>query len=171
MRFGATGLTAPSPVCRSHFSRKCYTNVKTDLVAAGVDKIILSQMDMAFMFTYAGGSFIAGRLGDMFPQNIIIAGGLIGSTVCLGLIQYFEWLGVVHYNYQLGFFLFVTAQFIHGLMQATGGPVNTSVMGTTADDLHRKLGFGCLLMCVLVGVACVLARSPQATGSQRRTAA
>ena len=53
----------------AHFSRKCYTNVKMDLVAAGVDKIILSQMDMAFMFTYAIGSFISGRLGDMFPQK------------------------------------------------------------------------------------------------------
>lgn len=53
----------------AHFSRKCYTNVKTDLVAAGVNKIILSQMDMAFMFTYAIGSFISGRLGDMFPQK------------------------------------------------------------------------------------------------------
>ena len=53
----------------AHFSRKCYTNVKTDLVEAGVDKIILSQMDMAFMFTYAIGSFISGRLGDTFPQK------------------------------------------------------------------------------------------------------
>jgi OPA family glycerol-3-phosphate transporter-like MFS transporter 1/2 len=126
----------------SHFSRKCYTNVKTDLVAAGVDKIILSQMDMAFMFTYAAGSFISGRLGDMFPQNIIIAVGLFGSTFCLGLIQYFEYLGVVHYNYQLGFFLFVMAQFIHGLMQATGGPVNTSVMGNWFPKKNRGLIFG-----------------------------
>jgi sugar phosphate permease len=41
----------------AHFSRKCYTNVKTDLVAAGVDKIILSQMDTAFMFTCAARSY------------------------------------------------------------------------------------------------------------------
>ena len=53
----------------SHISRKCYTNVKTDLVKSGVDKIILSQMDTAFMFTYAIGSFISGRLGDTFPQK------------------------------------------------------------------------------------------------------
>ena len=45
------------------------TNVKTNLVEEGVDKIILSQMDMAFMFTYAIGSFISGRLGDTFPQK------------------------------------------------------------------------------------------------------
>ena len=53
----------------AHVARKCYTNVKTDLVEAGVDKIILSQMDMSFMFTYAIGSFISGRLGDTFPQK------------------------------------------------------------------------------------------------------
>ena len=40
-----------------NFSRKCYTNVKTDLVEAGVDKIILSQMDTAFMFTCAARSY------------------------------------------------------------------------------------------------------------------
>merc|ERR1712087_431679 len=113
----------------AHFSRKCYTNVKTDLVEAGVNKIILSQMDMAFMFTYAIGSFISGRLGDMFPQNIIIGVGLLGSTLCLGLIQFFLITDVVHSNYGLGFFLFVFAQFTHGLFQATGGPVNTAVMG------------------------------------------
>ena len=113
----------------SHISRKCYTNVKTDLVASGVDKIILSQMDMAFMFTYAIGSFISGRLGDTFPQNVIIGVGLLGSTLCLGMIQYFEWIGIVHSNYAFAFFLFVGAQFIHGLFQSTGGPVNTSIMG------------------------------------------
>ena len=66
----------------AHFSRKCYTNVKTDLIASGVDKIILSQMDTAFMFTYAIGSFISGRLGDTFPQNVVIGVGLLGSTLC-----------------------------------------------------------------------------------------
>ena len=66
----------------AHFSRKCYTNVKTDLISAGVDKIILSQMDTAFMFTYAIGSFISGRLGDTFPQNVVIGVGLLGSTLC-----------------------------------------------------------------------------------------
>merc|ERR1719482_1272844 len=83
----------------SHISRKCYTNVKTDLVAAGVDKIILSQMDTAFMFTYAIGSFISGRLGDMFPQNAVIGVRLLGSTLCLGMIQFFDFTDVIHSNY------------------------------------------------------------------------
>ena len=67
----------------AHFSRKCYTNVKTDLVAAGVDKIILSQMDMAFMFTYAIGSFISGRLGDTFPQKCAV----LSSTRAQRILQ------------------------------------------------------------------------------------
>jgi len=126
----------------SHISRKCYTNVKTNLVEAGVDKIILSQMDMSFMFTYAIGSFISGRLGDALPQNAIIGWGLLGSTLCLGLIQYFEWSGIVHSNYSVGFFLFVFAQFIHGLFQSTGGPVNTSIMGNWFPKKGRGLIFG-----------------------------
>jgi len=126
----------------SHISRKCYTNVKMDLVDAGVDKIILSQMDMAFMFTYAIGSFISGRLGDSFPQNVIIGVGLIGSTLCLGLIQYFEYIDVVHTSYGTGFFLFVSAQFLHGLFQSTGGPVNTSIMGNWFPKKGRGLIFG-----------------------------
>ena len=126
----------------SHFSRKCYTNVKTDLVKAGVDKMILSQMDTAFMLTYALGSFISGRLGDMFPQNVVIGVGLIGSTLCLGMIQVFEASGVVHHNYGFGFFLFVMAQFVHGFFQSTGGPVNTSVMGAWWPKKGRGLVFG-----------------------------
>jgi sugar phosphate permease len=99
-------------------------------------------MDTAFMFTYAIGAFVSGRLGDTFPQNVIIGVGLLGSTLCLGLIQYFEWIGVVHWNYSLGFSLFVLAQFIHGLFQSTGGPVNTSVMGNWFPKKGRGLIFG-----------------------------
>ena len=113
-----------------------------DLVKSGVDKNILSQMDMAFMFTYAIGSFATGRLGDMFPQNVIIGYGLIGSTLCLGMIQFFEYIGIVETNYPMAFFLFVMAQFIHGLFQATGGPVNTAVMGNWWPKKGRGLVFG-----------------------------
>ena len=126
----------------SHISRKCYTNVKTNLITAGVDKIILSQMDTAFMFTYAIGSFISGRLGDMFPQNVIIGVGLLGSTLCLGMIQFLEYTGIVHSNYGMAFSLFVLAQFIHGFFQSTGGPVNTSIMGNWFPKKGRGLIFG-----------------------------
>ena len=39
------------------------------------------------------------------------------------MIQFFEFTDVIHSNYGFGFFLFVMAQFIHGLFQSTGGPV------------------------------------------------
>ena len=126
----------------AHFTRKCYTNVKTELVEAGVDKVILSQMDTAFMFTYAVGTFISGRLGDAFPQNIIIGIGLIGSTACLGVIQYLEFIGVMHWSHSHGFFLFVSAQFIHGFFQSTGVPVNTAIMGNWFGKGNRGLIFG-----------------------------
>ena len=94
------------------------------------------------MFTYAIGSFISGRLGDMFPQNVIIGVGLLGSTLCLGLIQLFEATDIVHSNYGTAFALFVLAQFIHGLFQSTGGPVNTSIMGNWFPKKGRGLIFG-----------------------------
>ena len=126
----------------AHFSRKCYTNVKTELVDAGVNKIILSQMDTAFMFSYAIGTFVSGRLGDIFPQNVLIGVGLLGSTLCLGAIQIFTDLDLVGLNYSLGFFLYVFAQFVHGLFQSPGVPVNTSVMGNWFPKKGRGLLFG-----------------------------
>ena len=50
----------------AHWTRKCYTNVKVQLMAAGVDPLTLTAMDSGFMFTYAGGSFVTGMLGDRF---------------------------------------------------------------------------------------------------------
>ena len=48
----------------------------------------------------------------------------------------------IHSNYGFGFFLFVMAQFIHGLFQSTGGPVNTSIMGNWFPKKGRGLIFG-----------------------------
>lgn len=75
-------------------------------------------------------------------RSVILGIGLIGSTLCLGMIWIFEVTDVVHINYALGFFLFVLAQFIHGLFQSTGGPVNTSIMGNWFPKKGRGLIFG-----------------------------
>ena len=46
----------------SHFSRKCYSTVKTQLTdSAGFSTTTLSEMDTTFMATYAIGSFVSGR--------------------------------------------------------------------------------------------------------------
>lgn len=75
-------------------------------------------------------------------RSLIIGWGLIGSTLCLGLIFLFVQMDVVHTSYAVGFFLFVGAQFIHGLFQSTGGPVNTSIMGNWFPKKGRGLVFG-----------------------------
>ena len=54
----------------------------------------------------------------------------------------FQLLDIVNSSYSLGFFLFVLAQFIHGLFQSTGGPVNTSIMGNWFPKKGRGLIFG-----------------------------
>ena len=64
-------------------------------MAAGVDPVTLTAMDSGFMFTYAGGSFITGQLGDRFSPVAIIAAGLLGSSLCLLLILFGASSGIV----------------------------------------------------------------------------
>ena len=70
----------------AHWTRKCYTNVKVQLMRAGVSPLTLTAMDSGFMFTYAGGSFVTGMLGDRFSPVAVVGLGLLGSTMCLALI-------------------------------------------------------------------------------------
>ena len=74
------------------------------------------------MFTYAGGSFITGQLGDRFSPVAVVAGGLLGSTICLFLMILGVSTSIVH-NIALCGTWFLTVQLLHGGFQATGGPV------------------------------------------------
>jgi sugar phosphate permease len=89
---------------------------------AGVSPLTLAAMDSGFMFTYAGGSFITGQLGDRFSPTAVVGIGLLGSTLCLLLIVYGASTSIVH-NVALCSTWFLTAQLLHGAFQATGGPV------------------------------------------------
>lgn len=124
----------------SHWTRKAYTNVKVQMMAAGVDPLVLASMDSSFMFTYAGGSFITGMLGDRFSPTFIVGLGLAGSSLCLLLIT----MGVSTGIPLLGIsaFWFAGTQFLHGFFQATGGPVNTAIMGNWFPAKGRGLIFG-----------------------------
>lgn len=44
----------------AHWTRKSYTNIKKQLMDAGVSPLTVTAMDSGFMFTYAFGSFITG---------------------------------------------------------------------------------------------------------------
>ena len=109
----------------AHWTRKSYTNVKKKLIEAGVDKLTLTAMDSGFMFTYAGGSFITGQLGDRFSPVFIVGAGLLGSTLCLLLIVFGASTSIIH-NVALCGSWFLTCQLLHGAFQATGGPVRIS---------------------------------------------
>ena len=102
---------------------RSYTNVKMSLIAAGVNPLTLAAMDSGFMFTYAGGSFVTGMLGDRFSPVAVIAGGLLGSTLCLFLIILGASTSIVHSIAICGTY-FLSCQLLHGLFQATGGPVS-----------------------------------------------
>ena len=101
---------------------RSYTNVKVSLTHAGVNTLTLAAMDSGFMFTYAGGSFVTGQLGDRFSPVAVIAGGLFGSTICLFLILIGASTSIVT-NVALCGTWFLSCQLLHGLFQATGGPV------------------------------------------------
>jgi len=114
----------------AHWTRKSYTNVKVQLMLAGVSPLTLTAMDSGFMFTYAGGSFITGQLGDRFSPVGVIGGGLLGSTACLLLIIFGASTNIIS-NVALCGTWFLTCQMLHGAFQATGGPVSRGGLGGT----------------------------------------
>jgi sugar phosphate permease len=126
----------------AHWTRKCYTNVKVQLMEAGVSSLTLTAMDSGFMFTYAGGSFVTGWLGDRFSPTFVVGLGLLGSTLCLLLIIFGASSDGIVQDAALSGTYFLGVQLIHGLFQATGGPVNTAIMGNWFSKKGRGLIFG-----------------------------
>lgn len=125
----------------AHWTRKSYTNVKLQLMQAGVNPLTVTAMDSGFMFTYAGGSFVTGMLGDRFSPVAVTGLGLLGSTFCLLMIIYGASTSIIH-NVALCGTWFLSCQLLHGLFQATGGPVNTAIMGNWYPAKGRGLIFG-----------------------------
>jgi sugar phosphate permease len=131
----------------AHFSRKCYSTVKTQLEKqGGYSPVVLSEMDTTFMATYAAGNIINGKLGDTFNPTTVLAIGLFGSSVCLFLIVVAIWFDFEGFSATLGSLFVLSVYFLFGFFQATGGPVGTVVMGNwycDADSLkNRGLIFG-----------------------------
>jgi sugar phosphate permease len=93
------------------------------------------------MFTYAGGSFITGPLGDRFSPSAVIGIGLLGSSVCLLLIAIGSATALAT-SIAYSLLWFASIQFFHGFFQATGGPVNTAIMGNWFPKEGRGLVFG-----------------------------
>ncbi|CAB1097621.1 unnamed protein product [Ectocarpus sp. CCAP 1310/34] len=127
----------------SHFSRKCYTNVKKQLVVnAGMSKSLLSRLDTGFMLSYAIGGFLSGMVGDRMRMSTVIAGGLAGSAVCVLLLAG----GAADHLLQktvIGANIFFMINWLaHGLFQSTGGPVGTAIMGNWFGKQNRGLVFG-----------------------------
>jgi len=119
----------------AHFSRKSYSTIKTQLqTQAGYPARVLSEMDTAFMATYAAGNIINGKLGDTFNPTKILAIGLFGSGIALLLINAMIWFEVEKTNATIGEFGILGIYVLFGFFQATGGPVGTAVMGNWFCD-------------------------------------
>lgn len=131
----------------AHFSRKCYSTVKTQLqFLAGYSPLFISAMDSTFMFTYAIGNVISGKAGDTLNPTTVLAFGLFGSGACLFLIVIAIWFDFHGLNANLGNFFVLSVYFLFGFFQSTGGPVGTAVMGNWFCDKEsvkrRGLIFG-----------------------------
>lgn len=119
----------------AHLTRKSYSTVKQQLQSeAGYSATILSAMDTTFMFTYAAGNVINGKLGDTFNPTTILAIGLWGSGTCLLVMTAAILLDLVSINVGFANFVLLSILFLFGLFQATGGPVGTAVMGNWFCD-------------------------------------
>ena len=81
----------------------------------------------AFMFTYGGGSFIAGILADRFSPVAMVGCGLLGSSLCLFLIAYGTSTSITS-NAALSNAWFFTCQLLHGGFHATAGPGNIAIL-------------------------------------------
>lgn len=126
----------------SHLSRKSYSTVKQQLQSdAGYSATILSAMDTVFMFTYAAGNIINGKLGDTFNPTTILAIGLWGSGACLLVMIGAIISDMVAINVILANTILLSILFLFGIFQATGGPVGTAVMGNwfcDADSVKNR---------------------------------
>lgn len=119
----------------AHLTRKSYSTVKKQLqYSAGYSSTILSAMDTTFMFTYAAGNVINGKLGDTFDPTTILAIGLWGSGACLVVMTGIILLDLVSISVSFANFALLSILFLFGLFQATGGPVGTAVMGNWFCD-------------------------------------
>jgi len=134
----------------AHWTRKCYTNVKVQLMGAGVSSYTLAAMDSGFMFTYAGGSFVTGMLGDRFSAVKVIGIGLFGSSLVLAAITFGASTDIAS-SEAFGGFWFTGFQVLHGFFQATGGPVNTAIMNSWWPKTGRGKIFGFWTMHQYVG--------------------
>jgi len=129
----------------SHFSRKCYTNVKSNLKEeAGMSKEMLGLLDSVFMFFYAVGSYFSGSLGDRMNPSHVVGAGLYGAGFCVVLFAAGVWFDLVNTTSSVWLYTtyFVLIWTLHGLFQSTGGPVNTAIMGNWFSKENRGLIFG-----------------------------
>ena len=130
-------------VANSHFTRKCYTNIKTQLLDGGVNPCLMSLMDAVFMLFYAVGSFFFGNLGHGAHAPSVVGMGLIGSGLSILLLAVGFWVEIrekVHP--MLGNVVFLVLWMFHGIMQSTGGPNNTLIMSNWFGVKNRVFIFG-----------------------------
>ena len=112
------------------------------ILGAGVSLPYMSAMESTFFLFNAVGSFFAGFLGDGYHPPSVIGIGLLGSGLSMLLLTIGFWNNFQNDNSMVSNVFFLTVWMFHGLMQSTGGPNNTVVMGNWFGSRNRGYIFG-----------------------------
>ena len=112
------------------------------ILSAGVSLPYMSAMESTFFFFNAVGSFFSGNLGDGYHPPSVIGIGLLGSGLSTLLLTIGFWNNLQNANPIVSNVFFLTVWMFHGLMQSTGGPNNTVIMGNWFGSRNRGYIFG-----------------------------
>ena len=128
----------------SHLTRKCYTNMKVQIMGRlGVKASFLSYLDMVFMLAYAAGSVCSGMLADRYHKPTLLACGLVGSGLALVLVVLgLSASGAGGASPGFDHVYFTVLFIISGLFQSVGNPVSTAIMGNWFSSKRRGYIFG-----------------------------
>eukprot|EP00250_Pteridium_aquilinum_P016777 c23288_g2_i1 orf=375-2480(-) len=98
--------------------------------------ILLGEVDVAFLASYAIGMYFAGQLGDRLCNRWFLTVGMIGSGIFVLLFGMAYWWNI----HWLGYFFIV--QIIAGFFQATGWPSVVTVLARWFGKRKRGLVMG-----------------------------
>lgn len=96
----------------------------------------LGSLDTTFMFSYAAGLFVSGRLGDTMDLRIVSSLGMCGTAVTVALF------GATYYFKLYNVYFYGVIWFLNGLLQSTGWPTVVAVMGNWFGHSARGFLFG-----------------------------
>eukprot|EP00911_Craspedida_sp_UC1_P000719 UC1_evm1s549 len=102
-------------------------------------------LDTLFMFAYAIGLYVSGRLGDSFDLRGVLASGMFLAASTVGIF------GTTVYFRLFNPYFYGALWVLNGLFQSVGWPSAVAVMGNWFGHSQRGFIFGAWSACASVG--------------------